>query len=62
MISSLNRRQLWFAPLALAAFFIFGATIAQAVPIYGLTTTNQLVRFESNNPGTITLTQTITGL
>lgn len=62
MRKSLNRRSLWLIP-SLAALFVFlGASAAQAVPIYGLTTSNQLIRFESNNPGATTLSVSITGL
>jgi hypothetical protein len=45
-----------------ALFILIGASVTNAVPIYGLTTTNQLVRFESTTPGTIDQTLTITGL
>lgn len=43
---------------------IFGATAAsvKAVTIYGVTTTNQLVSFDSATPGTVTTIGAITGL
>ncbi|MEO6390501.1 MAG: DUF4394 domain-containing protein, partial [Pyrinomonadaceae bacterium] len=62
MRKSFNRRSLWLVPSLAALFILLGASAAQAVPIYGLTTSNQLIRFESNNPAALTLSLGVTGL
>jgi hypothetical protein len=36
--------------LLLSLFFIIGASSAQAVTLYGVTQTNQLIRFDSATP------------
>jgi hypothetical protein len=49
--------------LAVAALFALAAPPAQAVDsVYGLTTTNRLVGFQSNAPGTLTTNVAISGL
>jgi Domain of unknown function (DUF4394)/FG-GAP-like repeat len=42
--------------------FAFGLSNATAATIYGVSTTNQLVRFDSATPGTVTTIATISGL
>ncbi len=46
----------------LVAIFIASAASVNAVTIYGVTNTNQLVRFDSATPGTVTTVGAITGL
>ena len=46
-------------------FFVIlgaGASTVEAVPIYGVTTNNALIRFDSATPGTVITVGTITGL
>jgi hypothetical protein len=54
------------ALLLLTVVFLSGLTMAQITPqqltIFGVTTTNQLVRFTSTAPGTVTTIGTISGL
>lgn len=50
-------------PMMLALFFFTGLINAYAVPIFGVTTTNGLVRFDSESPTAIVINvATITGL
>ncbi|HEY0426466.1 MAG TPA: DUF4394 domain-containing protein [Pyrinomonadaceae bacterium] len=46
----------------LGLFFFAGAINASAVTLFGVNTSNQLVRFESETPGTLTNVGAITGL
>ena len=62
MKGKLIRRPLWSAPLLAIAFILTVSTIAEAVPMVGLTTSNSLVFFDSDNPRTITDTKRIVGL
>lgn len=48
--------------LAFAGFFAFGASSASAEPLFGVTTDNNLVTFDSEDPATILTTTAITGL
>lgn len=52
----------WVIPSLAVLFILLSVSSARAGTIYGLTTLNQLFRFESNNPGTINATIGITGL
>lgn len=52
----------WTAPLALALFFLASNSSAMAATVYGVTTTNQLTRFETATPGTAATVAVITGL
>lgn len=58
----LVRRGLWLAPCLAAIIMLLSASVTQALPVYGVTTSNQLVRFESASPGTINISLAITGL
>jgi Domain of unknown function (DUF4394)/FG-GAP-like repeat len=49
-------------PFLFALVFLAGMISAKAVTIYGVTTANQLVRFDSATPGTVSAPQAITGL
>lgn len=49
-------------PFLLGLFFIAGLSSVKAQTFFGVTTTNQLVRFDSATPGTINSTVVITGL
>lgn len=49
-------------PLLFVFIFVIGFTTARAVTIFGATTANQLVRFDSATPGTLTTVGPITGL
>jgi len=49
-------------PFLLGLFFIAGLSGVKAVTLYGVTTTNQLVRFDSATPTTVTTVGAITGL
>ncbi len=57
-----TRHSFMAVPFLLALFLFAGLTNAYAVPIFGVTTTNGLVRFESTSPLSITNVATITGL
>ncbi len=50
------------AAALVAATLAVSATTVSAVPIYGLTTQNNLFKFDSATPGTIDSSQSITGL
>ncbi len=57
------RRGLWLASCLAAIVMLAGASqTAQAVPVYGVTTSNQLVRFDSVTTTTINISFPITGL
>lgn len=56
------RRGLWITPCLTAIILMMSASAAQAVPVFGITTSNQLVRFDSASPGTINISLSITGL
>lgn len=62
MKQGFNRRSLWLLPSLAILLVLLGGSGARAVPIYGLTTSSQLLRFESNNPGAVNLLVSITGL
>ena len=49
-------------PFLFALFFIVGLSNVSAVTIFGVNTSNQLVRFDSATPGTVSSPITITGL
>lgn len=50
-------------PFLLALFFFTGLINAYAIPIFGVTTANELVRFDSSSPGSgVVNVATITGL
>lgn len=49
-------------PFLLVLIFAIGATNAKAVPIYAVSTGNQLVRFDSSTPGTLVTVGPVTGL
>jgi hypothetical protein len=55
-------RAFLFAPVLFAFVFLTNTSSALAVTIYGVTNTNQLVRFDSATPGTVTTVGAITGL
>jgi hypothetical protein len=55
-------RSLWVAPTLALALMLLGPTVANAVPAFGLTLDNQLVRFDTDTPQTIISTVPITGL
>jgi hypothetical protein len=63
-----NGRSFAAVPLLLGLFFVAGLINADAqtgmggATIYGVTTGNQLVRFNANSPGTLTTIGAITGL
>ena len=50
------------AVLFLLVFFAIGMSQVNAATVYGLTSTNQLVSFDSSSPGTVTTIGAITGL
>ncbi len=53
----------WLTTASLFALIILAATIpAKAATVYGVTTTNQLTRFNSATPGTVATVGAITGL
>ena len=59
----LARRKSWLTTASLFALILLAAALpARAATVYGVTTTNQLVRFNSATPGTITTVGAITGL
>ncbi|HZH34458.1 MAG TPA: DUF4394 domain-containing protein [Pyrinomonadaceae bacterium] len=62
MRQSKTQRSRWIMPLLFVMMFVVGQTAAYAVTIYGVTTTNQLTRFDSATPATNTTVGTITGL
>jgi hypothetical protein len=49
-------------PFLFALFFIVGLANVNAATLYGVNTSNQLVRFDSATPGTVSTPLTITGL
>ncbi len=59
-----NRQSIIAVPFLLGLIFIAGLinANAQSATIYGLTTGNQLVRFNASTPGTLTTVGAITGL
>ena len=58
----INGRGLMSALFLLGLFIYSGAVETHAVTLYGVTPTNQLVRFDSATPGTVTTVATISGL
>lgn len=56
------RRGLRIMPCLAALMIMMSASVSHAVPVYGITTTNQLVRFDSATPGMISSPLAITGL
>ncbi|MBC7912409.1 MAG: DUF4394 domain-containing protein [Pyrinomonadaceae bacterium] len=56
------RRGLWIAPCLAIIMIALSASAVHAVPVFGITTTNQLVRFDSATPGTINTSLPVTGL
>ncbi|MGH9943091.1 MAG: DUF4394 domain-containing protein [Pyrinomonadaceae bacterium] len=63
MKGKLTRLTLFRAvPLLAVALMLTGSTVARAVPLVGLTTSNSLVFFDSDNPRVITDTKRIVGL
>lgn len=53
----------WLGIFCLLATLILGSSASvKAVTIYGVTTSNQLIRFDSATPGTITNVGAIAGL
>lgn len=57
-----SRRRLWAAPCVALLIMLLGQTVANAIPLVGLTLDNKLVYFDSDAPGTIIRTVQITGL
>jgi hypothetical protein len=57
-----NGHNLLIAPFLFALFFTVNLAEAKAATVFGITNANQLVRFDSNNPGGLTIVGTITGL
>ncbi len=55
-------RSLMAIPLFLGLFFFAGVIGANAAAIYGVTSSNQLVRFRATTPGNVTTIGAITGL
>jgi hypothetical protein len=51
-----------FSLFLLLAFAFFGLSEARALPVYGVTTGNQLVRFDTATPNNVTTIGAITGL
>jgi len=49
-------------PFLFLLLFVFGLADVKAVTVFGVNTSNQLVRFDSATPGTVTATLPITGL
>jgi hypothetical protein len=62
MNKGLLRRGLWIMPCLAALMIIMSASVSHAVPVYGITTANQLVRFDSATPSTLNISLAITGL
>ena len=62
MREKFNRRGFMAVPFLLGLMFIAGLGSVKAVTLYGVTTTNQLVRFDSAAPSTVGNTVAITGL
>ena len=48
-----NRRSFAAVSFLLGLFFFGGLMKVNAITLYGVTTTNQLVRFDSATPGTV---------
>ncbi len=57
-----NRRSFAAVPFLLGLFFFGGLMNVNAITLYGVTTTNQLVRFDSATPGTVVAVGAITGI
>ncbi len=57
-----NRRAFMAVPFLLGLFFIAGLSSVKAVTLYGVTATNQLVRFDSATSSNLRSTVAITGL
>lgn len=55
-------RKFLYIPILILTFLAFGLIEANAVTIYGVTNSNQLVRFDSATPANITTIGAITGL
>ena len=64
MIREKNIRRSFFqtVPFLFVLFFIGGFINVKAATVYGVNTSNQLVRFDSATPGTVVTIGTITGL
>jgi hypothetical protein len=56
------RKQGFWAMSICLALFMFGVVNSRAATLYGVTVSNQLVRFDSATPGTVTTVGTISGL
>jgi hypothetical protein len=56
------RRSFAAVPFLLGLFFFGGLMKVNAITLYGVTTTNQLVRFDSATPGTVVAVGAITGI
>jgi hypothetical protein len=54
------RRGLWIMPFLAALVIVMSASVTHAVPVCGITTTNQLVRFDSATPSAINIPVAIT--
>ncbi len=57
-----NRRSFAAVPFLLGLFFFGGLMKVSAITLYGVTTTNQLVRFDSATPGTVVAVGAISGI
>ena len=62
MKGKFNWRSFMAVPFLLGLFFIAGLSSVKAVTLFGVTTNNQLISFDSATPGTTSSTVAITGL
>jgi hypothetical protein len=60
--SFIRRSFVLTVPFLFALFFVVGLANVKAATLFGVNTSNQLVRFDSATPGTISAPLTITGL
>ncbi len=62
MRENFNKRRFFAVPFLLGLIFLAGLTNVKAVTIYGVTDSNQLIRFDSSAPGNTRNIGAITGL
>ncbi len=62
MKRKISWQKLFAVPFLLGLFIFAGVSEASAVQVYGVTSTNELVRFSAGNLGTVTTVGPITGL
>ena len=62
MMRKMKWRTFMAVPIFLGMFFFAGLMETNAATIYGVTSSNQLVRFGATSPGNVTTVGAITGL